>query len=138
MTEPITARALTFRRVASTSSWNLARKFAGTVWAPPDPMSLGPILWGGADRYLDNLQQYCSSFRVGWFTRLRQWRARFFRPSERDAPNQHRSPDGQARSIAWLLFSAVLAGRVNANRPRLAYYLSDLQSFNRGEVSYLS
>jgi O-antigen/teichoic acid export membrane protein len=122
LTEPMTAKALLFRRVASASSWNLVLKFAGTVLAFLTQLALARFY--GAE--LMGIFIICStiSLVLGLVGSLGLDNGMLRFSALLKEQDRTRTVQRLVRrcSIALMLFSALLAGGVYASRSWLAYY----------------
>jgi O-antigen/teichoic acid export membrane protein len=122
MTEPITAQALIFRQVASTSSWNLGLKLAGTILAFLTQLALARFY--GAE--LMGTFIICSNIAivlglVGSLG-LDNGMLRFSALLKEQGQTETILRLVRRGSIALMLFSALTAGGVYASRSWLAYY----------------
>jgi O-antigen/teichoic acid export membrane protein len=122
MTEPIKAKALIFRRVASTSSWNLVLKVAGTVLAFLTQLALARFY--GAE--LMGTFIICSNIAivlglVGSLG-LDNGMLRFSALLKEQGQTNTVLRLVRRCSLALMLFSALLAGGVYASRSWLAFY----------------
>jgi O-antigen/teichoic acid export membrane protein len=120
--EPITAKALVFRQVASTSSWNLVLKLAGTILAFLTQLALARFY--GAE--LMGTFIICSTIAlvlglVGSLG-LDNGMLRFAALLKEMGQTNSVLRLVRRGSLALMLFSALLAGGVYASRSWLAYY----------------
>jgi O-antigen/teichoic acid export membrane protein len=122
MIEPMTAKSLIFRRVASTSSWNLVLKIFGTVLAFLTQLALARFY--GAELMGNFIICSNIAFVLGLLGSLGldNGMLRFSALLKEQGQNDTVLRLLRRCSIALMLFAALLAGGVCASKSWLAYY----------------